>query len=123
MAATAAVRTFPFRVFSFPKEIETGTWRGISIAPYPGILRTPHLNGIFDLTGIAYRVDPYLPHNEIWFVREAKTQTLHVHEGPRAGADITEVIKPGQILRIIDLVPTVDRTKFLGLSRSAQKIV
>ena len=44
VVTTAAVRTFPFRVFSFPKEIESGTWGGISVAPFPGILRTPHIN-------------------------------------------------------------------------------
>jgi hypothetical protein len=49
VAATAAVRTFPFRVFSFPKEIvrsaypgrlcvpndPTGEWHGLHRAPLP----------------------------------------------------------------------------------------
>jgi hypothetical protein len=44
VAATAAVRTFPFRVFSFPQKIETGNWGKLHVCPYPGILRTPHIN-------------------------------------------------------------------------------
>jgi len=42
VAASAAVRTFPFRVFSFPSKIETGDWKGIHIDSYPGILQTPY---------------------------------------------------------------------------------
>lgn len=40
------MRTFPFRVYSFPKEIigpsiNRLTWAGLRIAPYPGRLCTP----------------------------------------------------------------------------------
>ena len=62
VAAVAAERTFPFRVFSFPREIvvlpagltglrysddwinSTGTWYGLSRSPVPGVLKTPHVN-------------------------------------------------------------------------------
>lgn len=47
VAATAAVRTFPFRVFSFPKEIQSGTWGNLERCPYPARLSTPYLsNGV-----------------------------------------------------------------------------
>jgi hypothetical protein len=45
VATAAAVRTFPFRVYSFPKEIKTGNMFGLRISPYPGRLATPHLIG------------------------------------------------------------------------------
>jgi hypothetical protein len=50
VAASAAVRTFPFRVFSFPSEIETGNWKGLILDPYPGPLQTPHLFAIDEST-------------------------------------------------------------------------
>jgi hypothetical protein len=43
VAASAAVRTFPFRVFCFPSEIHAGNWEGLHLDPYPGPLRTPQL--------------------------------------------------------------------------------
>jgi hypothetical protein len=44
VVAGAAVRSFPFRVFSFPKEIATANWGHLERFPYPGILTTPHIN-------------------------------------------------------------------------------
>ena len=43
VAASAAVRTWPFRVYSFPKEIEyaSGTIGAITRSSYPGRLCTP----------------------------------------------------------------------------------
>jgi hypothetical protein len=48
VATAAAVRTFPFRVFSFPSEIvkprSVGDWLNLERAPYAGKLYTPHLS-------------------------------------------------------------------------------
>jgi hypothetical protein len=115
VVTAAAVRTFPFRVFSFPTQL-TGNWEGLHIDPFPGVLTTPKLfagpHG-WGLNAIPYRVNPYLPVNEIWLIREPKVQALHLHEGPRAGQDIREVIEPGQILRIIDLKPVEGKEPLL----------
>ena len=45
LAAGAAVRSFPFRVFSFPKEIHTGNWEGLKIDPYITGFLVPSFGG------------------------------------------------------------------------------
>ena len=116
VATAATVRTFPFRVYSFPTK-PIGNWEGLHIDPFPGTLTTaklfvgPH-GGRLDR--IPYRIDPWLPKDEIWLIREPKAQTLLLHEGPRAGQDICEVIKPGQIFRIIDLRPVDGKEPFVA---------
>lgn len=103
VAAAAAVRTFPFRVFSFPKEISTKVFFEEFLTP-PAMFGGAKGSGkLISLAGLPYRVDPYLPRNEVWLVREAKVSTLHIHEGPKAGQNLSHIIKPGYILRVIDL--------------------
>ena len=106
VATAAAVRTFPFRVFSFPKEVKL----------------TPPLHGLhFDenfykasgaFTGISrnsftlpFRIDPNIPKDEVWLVKEGRRETLLFHEGPRAGQTMTQWLTNPCIYRIVNFGP------------------
>lgn len=52
VATVAAVRTFPFRVFSFPKDINIGNWGGLHLNPYPGRLCVPNIKPDFHVREI-----------------------------------------------------------------------
>jgi hypothetical protein len=117
VAAAAAVRTFPFRVYSFPTELTPAPriFAAVDWGFEPGMY--------LSIAGLDYRVDEHMPKNEVWLVREAKTQTIHLHEGPRAGQTVADVIKPGQILRLIKLERFKEKALFeTRLSLSALQL-
>ena len=114
VATAAAVRTFPFRVFSFPTEVKPvwpamfggepapGTYAGISRANFPGLLQTPTIQTSLTLP---FRIDPNIPKDEVWLVKEGRRETLLFHEGPRAGQTMTQWLTNPCIYRIVNFGP------------------
>jgi hypothetical protein len=73
VSAAATVRTFPFRVFSFAKEIKQGNWEGLHLDPYPGRLCTPN------------RIDTMnLKH---WFRSDMEPVQMYNPDGAMSGLD------------------------------------
>jgi len=57
--------------------------------------------------GIPIRVDPMIPSNEIWLVKQGRSQTIHIHEGQQAGQTVEDHLAQ---LRMEDLAaPEHDR--------------
>jgi hypothetical protein len=82
VATAAAVRTFPFRVFSFPSK-KMGNFGGLMLDPYPGRLCTPELrlpfslalgNGVTKYGYIAYSLNK----DGIWTLKDADTRKLEI---------------------------------------------
>lgn len=53
--------------------------------------------------GIPVLIDPFMPEDEIWLLKEGKRQTIHVHEGPQAGQSIEVWLSLPRIYRIVNL--------------------
>lgn len=118
VATAAAVRMFPFRVFSFPNDIKTKFFFEDYLAPPAMFGGATGRGKMISLAGILYRVNPYVPQNEVWLFREPHVSTLHMHEGPKAGQNLSHIIKPGFVFRIVDLRPNeIGGGKFVGLKR------
>jgi hypothetical protein len=88
VATAAAIRTFPFRVYSFPKEVK-GNWKGLILDPYPGKLQTPELripvihergNGLTVYSYVSY----VLNKDGTWSLRDADERGLEVTRMYRA---------------------------------------
>ena len=61
--------------------------------------------------GIPIRVDPMIPSNEIWLVKQGRSQTIHIHEGQQAGQTVEEWITKPQVCRIVNIGDPFDWLK------------
>lgn len=58
--------------------------------------------------GIPLVVDPTMPEDEIWLVKEGKKQHIQAHEGPRAGETTETWLERPQLSRVINLKGSAD---------------
>jgi hypothetical protein len=61
--------------------------------------------------GIPIRVDPMIPANEVWLVKQGRSQTIHIHEGQQAGQTVEEWITKPEVYRIVNLEDPFDWPK------------
>lgn len=58
---------------------------------------------VCELGGLPVVINEHMPADELWLMRFGAKQTLHVHEGPKAGQDVEVWLREPRIVRIFNL--------------------